>query len=249
MERQEERPKMFNLTNMTIGFALAAMTASLSCAVLKPGLVGQDALRNSAAEMKVGGRSSMTSKQSVVYGPFHTDTFSTGSAKVNHDRPKLGPMDDDISTYTTATKGFHFTQYDSAGDAIGVQCLDTIKAKITQYSNLTPDEVSNCHYEIHLSKNDSEKVFLMYTKGKPLAIPFGKDTVKMTEEYKSDAKEKMVFQGVLFARSGETIAAVSLMNEGSVWIKNDLDNERKLLIAAISTAMLVQPSLENIPPQ
>ncbi len=240
---------MPKLTKMTIGFMLAAMTAALSCAAFKPALVGQDALRNNAVEMKVSGRLNMKFKQSVVYGPFHTDTFSTGFAKVNHDKPERSPTSEDISTYTTATQGFHFTQYDSAGDTIGVRCLDTIKAKVTQYSNLTPDEVSNCHYEIHLSKNDGEKVFLMYTKGKPLAIPFGKDTVKMTDEYKSDVKEKMVFQGVLFAKSGETIAAVSLMSEGSVWIKNELDNESKLLIAAIATAMLVQPSLENISPQ
>jgi hypothetical protein len=236
---------MLKLTKRTLGPALAAMMAALSCAMLKPGLVGQDTLRNGAVEMKVSGRSGDTFKQSVVYGPFHTDTFSTGSAKVNHDRPKRSPMGDDISIYTNATQGFHFTQYDSAGDTIGVQCLDTIHAKTTQYGSLMPDEVSISHYEIHLSKNDSEKVFLMYIKGKPLAIPFGKDSVTMTAEYKYDTKEKMVFQGILFTKSRETVAAVSLMNEGVVWIKKDLDNECKLLIAAISTAMLVQPNLEN----
>jgi hypothetical protein len=234
---------------MITGFTRAAMAVALSCAVLKPGLVGQDALRNGAVEMKVSGRPGSTFKQSVVYGPFHTDTFNTGSAKVNHDKPKRSPQSDDISTYTTAIQGFHFTQYDSAGDTIGVQCLDTIKAKSTQYGNLTPDEVSNCHYEMHLSKNDSEKVVLMYTHGKAMAIPFGKDTVKMTDENKCDEKEKMLFQGVLFTKSGETIAAVSLMNQGLVWIKKDLNSECKLLIAAVSTAMLVQPSLENTPQQ
>lgn len=236
---------MLKLTTRIIGFVLAAMMAALSCAISMPGLVGQDALRNSAVEMKVSGRSSLKFRQSVVYGPFHTDTFSTGAVKVNHDRPRRSPMGDDISIYTNATQGFHFTQYDSAGDTIGVECFDTIHAKTTQYGSLVPDEVSNSHYEIHVSKNDSEKVFLMYVKGKPLTIPFGKDTIKMTDEDKYDAKEKMVFQGILFTKSGETIAAASLMNEGAVWIKKDLDSACKLLIAALSTAMLVQPNLEN----
>jgi len=71
----------------------------------------------------------------------------------------------------------------------------------------------------------------------------------MTDEYKYDAKEKMVFQGLLFAKSGETVAAVSLMNEGAIWIKKDLDNKCKLLIAAISTAMLLQPTLKNTSPR
>jgi hypothetical protein len=59
----------------------------------------------------------------------------------------------------------------------------------------------------------------------------------------------MAFQGLLFTKSGETVAAVSLMNEGMIWIKKDLDNECKLLIAAISTAILVRPDLENASPQ
>ena len=236
---------MSNLTSRTIGFTLAAMTAVLSCAMLKPGLVGQDALRNSAEEMKVNGRSGWTSKKPVVYGPFHTGTFSTGSIKVNNDRPRRGPVGDDLTRYTTANQDFHFTQYDSAGDSIDVQCIATRNAKATQYSNLLADVISSDRYEIHLSKNNSEKVFLSYVKGTPLAVSFGKDTITMTDEYKNDTKEKMVFQGLLFTKSRETVAAVSLMDEGLVWIKNDLDNECKLLIAAISTAMLVHPNLEN----
>jgi hypothetical protein len=224
---------------------LAAMTAALSCAMVRPGLVGQVALRNSAVEMKVSGRSGWSFTKSVVYGPFHTDTFNMGSAKVDNDRPRRGPVDNDMARYTTASQGFHFTQYDSAGDFLGVKCLDTVNTRTAQYSSLMADEVSIDRYEMQVSKNDGEKVFLTFTKGKPLAVFFGKDTVTVTDAYKSDLKEKTVFQGILFTKSGDTVAAVSLMDEGLVWIKNDLDNGCKLLIAAISTAMLVQPNLEN----
>jgi hypothetical protein len=241
----KERTKMSKLTIMIIGATLAAMTAALSCVVLRPGLVGQDTLRSSAVEMNVSGRSDWTFKKSVVYGLFHTDTFNIGSTKVNNDRPRGLPIGDDIARYTTANQGFHFTQYDSAGDSIGVQCFATRNAKTSQYSNLMADEISIDRYEMNLSINNGEKVFLTYIKGAPLAVPFGKDTVKMTDEYKYDTKEKMVFQGILFTKSKETVAAVSLMNEGVVWIKKDLDNECKLVIAAISTAMLVRPNLEN----
>jgi hypothetical protein len=240
---------MLKLTKKTVGPALAAMTVALSCAMLMPGLIGQEALRNSAVEMHVSGRSGWTFNKSVVYGPFHTAPFSTGSTKVNNDRPKGGFIGDDITRYTTANQGFHFTQYDSAGDSIDVQCLATRNAKTTQYSNLLSDEISSDRYEIHLAKNISEKVFLTYIKGTPLAVFFGKDSVTMTDEYKYDTKEKIVFQGLLFTKSRETVAAVNLINEGVVWIKKDLDNECKLLIAAISTAMLVQPNLENASPR
>jgi len=237
------------LTKVTIGPALVAMTVALSCAAVRPGLVGHDALRDSAVEMKVNGQSGWTFNKSVVYGLFHTNTFNVGSPKVNNDRPTRFSVGDDITRYTTANQSFHFTQYDSAGDSIDVQCLASLNAKTAQYSNLLADEISNNRYEMHLSKNISEKAFLTYKKGTPLAISFGKDSVTMTDEYKYDAKEKMVFQGLLFAKSGETVAAVSLMNEGVIWIKKDLDNECKLLIAAISTAMLLQPNLENASPR
>jgi hypothetical protein len=236
---------MSKLTIMTISLSLAAMTSALSCAGLRPGLVGQDALRNSAMEMKVSGRSGWAFNKSVVYGPFHTDTFNIGSITVNNDRPRHGFIGDDIARYTNASQGFHFSQYDSAGDSIGVQCLATRNAKTTQFSELMADETSIDRYEMNLSKNNGEKEFLTYIKGKPLAVSSGKDTVTMSEEYKSDPKNKMEFQGIIFTKSGETVAAASLMNEGLVWIKKDLDNENKLLIAAISTAMLVRPNLEN----
>ena len=50
---------------------------------------------------------------------------------------------------------------------------------------------------------------------------------------------------MLFTRKGETLAAASLQNKGTVWIKNDLNGSLKLLIAALSTAMLVKPNLES----
>lgn len=236
---------MPKLTTSIIALALAAMMAALSCATVRPGLVGQDALRSSAMEMKVSGRSGWTFKKSIVYGPFHTDTFNIGSAEVHNDGSSRLFYGDDLSRYTNASQSFHFTQYDSAGDSIGVQCFDTINVKTAQYSNLMADVTSSGRYEMHLSKTSGEKVFLTYIKGKPLAVSFGKDTMTMTVEYKSDPKGKMEFQGIIFTKSGETVAAASLMNEGLVWIKKDLDSECKLLIAAIATAMLVQPNLEN----
>jgi hypothetical protein len=240
---------MPELTLRTIVTSLAVMAAALSCAVLKPGLVGQDALRGGAEEMKVSGRSGWTFKKTVAFGPFHTGTFSTGSVKIEDGRPRPGFIVDDIERHASASQEFHFTQYDSAGDSINVQCIATRKVKTAQYSDLMSDDTTSDQYEMHVSKDTLDKVFLAYIKGKPLAVSFGKDTITMADDFKSDTKEKLVFRGLLFARSGEIVAAVSLISEGSVWIKNDLDSGCKLLIAAISTAMLVKPNLETISPR
>jgi len=123
-------------------------------------------------------RSGWTFNKSVVYGLFHTNTFNIGSPKVNNDRPNHSPVNDDITRYTTANQGFHFTQYDLAGDSIDVQCLASLNVKTAQYSNLLSDEISNIKYEMHLSKNISEKAFLTYKKERRWPFPSAKTALR-----------------------------------------------------------------------
>jgi hypothetical protein len=235
------------MAKLTMGIAalgLAAMASALSCTVLKPGLVGQNALRAGAEEMNVIRRPAGAFAITVAYGPFRTGAFNTGTAEIENERTPRGPVYDDLTRYSAASQGFGFTQYDSAGDSMAVHCLATRKVRAATYSNLLTDVVSLEHYEMRLTENGNTAAFL-YKKGSPLEICHGNDTVTMTEDYKTDAKEKTEFQGVLFAKSGETVAAANLMNEGMVWMKNGLDNGCRLLVAAVATAMLVRPDLES----
>ncbi|HUI91030.1 MAG TPA: hypothetical protein VLX68_02175 [Chitinivibrionales bacterium] len=232
------------LTTRTKVSLAAALAAVFSCAVFKPGLVGQDALSASASEMSVSGRSGETFKRTIVFGPFHTNTFSIGKPTISHNMPRSFIQSDDITRFTSATQGFHFTQFDSSGDSIAVECLDTRNAKTATFGSLMTYDTSSETYDIWLTKGSAREIFV-FTKGKPLAVTLGKDTVTMAYDYKQDAREKRAFWGVLFARPGETVTAVNLMDKGTVWMKKDLDKELKLLIAALSTAMLVKPDLEN----
>jgi hypothetical protein len=234
---------------MTIGAACGALAAALSCAALRPGLIGHDALRTGAVEMKVGGRIDGAFNKTVVFGPFHTGTFSTGSAKVNYDRPQQRlAFGYDIARYMNASQNFSFTQYDSSGDSMSVQCFAARATRSAQYGIISDDSSSD-RYELLISKTNDKKTVLIYKKGTPLTVSFDKDTVTMTDENKYDKQGKTAFEGILFTKSGETVAAVNLMNEGLVWIEKDLDDRCKLLIAAISTAMLVKPNLENLSPR
>ncbi len=51
--------------------------------------------------------------------------------------------------------------------------------------------------------------------------------------------------GYVFEQNDEPIGAVSLYNKGVVTIKKGLDEERQLVIAAVSTAMLVRQDLDE----
>jgi len=58
-----------------------------------------------------------------------------------------------------------------------------------------------------------------------------------------------IFQGDVygyeFVYNGQTIGAVSTINAGAVWIKNGISDDQKLLIAGMSTSLLVRDDLEE----
>ena len=51
--------------------------------------------------------------------------------------------------------------------------------------------------------------------------------------------------GFEFLMDGKPIAALSMFNDGKVWMKNTLSDEIKTVIAAISTSLLVRDNLED----
>lgn len=51
--------------------------------------------------------------------------------------------------------------------------------------------------------------------------------------------------GFEFIHNGQAIGAVSTMNNGQVWMKNDISPQLKLVISSISTSLLLRHSLQN----
>jgi hypothetical protein len=51
--------------------------------------------------------------------------------------------------------------------------------------------------------------------------------------------------GFEFSQNGQAIGAVSTINNGRVWIKNDIDEDIKLILSSISSSLLVRNSMEE----
>ncbi len=51
--------------------------------------------------------------------------------------------------------------------------------------------------------------------------------------------------GFEFIHNGQSIGAVSTLNNGQVWMKNDVSPQLKLAVSSISTSLLVRHSLQN----
>ena len=56
---------------------------------------------------------------------------------------------------------------------------------------------------------------------------------------------QMEFIGFEFFLNGQSIAAVSCLNDGRVWMKDDISAEIKLAVSSISTALLVKHNLTD----
>ena len=51
--------------------------------------------------------------------------------------------------------------------------------------------------------------------------------------------------GYQFFQNGEAIGAVSIINNGRVWMREDLDEEMKLVLASLSSGLMVRNNIEE----
>lgn len=237
---------MRNLVVKIFGIISVAVFSQVSCVALKPGLVGQGGFRENAVEMKVAGRYGWTINKIVKFGEFRTSRFSHGFTTYDNDGPDkdfFGLLKEDN---LNARQKFSFKQYDSSGNAIKVMVGAVLNTKTVHYTkNVSSEEVLINQYAIGLVF-DGKKYSMVYSEGLPSVVSMGDDSLEVINYNDFDKTAKLVFRGILFKQKGETIAALSLINSGTVWMRNDLDARHKLIIAAISTALLLQPDFKNV---
>jgi hypothetical protein len=53
------------------------------------------------------------------------------------------------------------------------------------------------------------------------------------------------FWGYEFIYNGQPVGAVEIVNNGNVWVKNNLPEDLKLVLASISSSLLLRTSLEE----
>ncbi len=51
--------------------------------------------------------------------------------------------------------------------------------------------------------------------------------------------------GFEFVQDGQTIGAVSLLGKGRVWLRQSLDEDTRLVVASVATALMVRQSLKS----
>jgi len=247
---------MQNLWKMVVIFPIVIFGLN-SCASLKSGLAGQNDLRENAIEMKVTGRKGWTFNKCLKFGRFYTSKFYSGSMKTDSEEPGNNGWHFNLfeESYSNTKQHFQFKQYDSLGNSAEVMCTAMRNAKTIHYTkSLSGEDVYVDDYKVDIYLNGLEYK-IVFSKDSIYSILIDGKLITIIHDYKYDLKEKQIFEGILFKQDNLVVAAVNTlsngiywsknMNEGLVWIRNNLENNCKLLIAAISTAILLKPNLEN----
>jgi hypothetical protein len=234
-------------TRVLFGLAGIVSTLLASCAVLTPGLIGHENFEANAPQMQVDGRFGWTNNKIVSFGPYYTSAFHTGHTLINDNAPEGWHFNLFEADYSNALQRFSFKQFDSAGTELEVLCLAQRSSKTIHYNKtLDAEQVLGENYRIVMYQDNREYSVNYSTDVDALStISFGPDTFTISNERSHDRNAQKIFSGIVIKESAEVVAAVDLTRKGIVWIRSDLDSMRKVRLAALATAILVRPKLEN----
>ncbi len=230
--------------------ALIFSTLIISCKT--PELVLDPTLRTRAMEVK--GRQGWQINQVIKYGDFHTDKVKRGWTH-SYEIPFF-------IRFSGASEKLSFTQFDSNLNSVNVACIGKLRSqeidilgdyfsiplKFEHYfagSAVIPESQKAYDFVIFNPSGDflREKASAGYVTDGSTRID-----IEAIRKLKGQPKwmEQLTIYGYEFYKDGKSIGAVSTMDKGSVWLVKDLSEELKLVLAAVSTGILLRRDIEDL---
>jgi len=213
-------------------------------------------LKENMSVFNVKGRQGIQVNQVITFGDFHTSKIKKGWIKTT-------TIKDANTSYKSGEQKFSFVQYAPTGLQAVVNCegkLSSLSIEVvrgffeigTDFKNVFSGsiETHTDSFPWHFYVNDPDNMPDKEgnTSG---AIIHGDETpILLNSVSKLEGKKlpKIMLSktnGFVFTRNGEPLAAVSVYNKGVVMLGNDLPEELRLVLASISTALLVRQDLSE----
>jgi len=204
-------------------------------------------------EMKVKGRQGWQINQVIRFGNYHTDKVQRGWRK-SYDIPF-------VIRFQGASQRLSFMQFGASGHTANVMCAHNFRSEEislledyffiplkyedyfagTIFSN---SFLVNWDFIIHNPEGDTFRetagVAIRQRDGDQIFIT-GIRNLKGQSKWIIDPSVK----GYEFSFRDKVIGAVSTINNGKVWIDEDLDSETQLILAALSSAILLRHNLHD----
>lgn len=208
------------------------------------------ALASSATAYPVQGRGGWLLDQRLHFGEFSAGPVSRGWTK-GYDYPF-------IIRFTGAREKLRFPVNDGMGNEAMVHCIGKLREQDLRIFrdyfdvNINTTDTFACTLEVNDSaaydfyaSNLNVQQNLGY---KPMqgSVQGGAGPVELRSVWQLSSGQRSLDTeplGVEFLRGGEVIGAVETVNEGRVWVRDDLDQESRLVIGAVAAALLLRSGL------
>ncbi|MBK9378329.1 MAG: hypothetical protein IPM86_08845 [Saprospiraceae bacterium] len=233
---------------LTIIFVFTSTLVISSCK--SPDLAVSGNAKENRSDLKATKKQHFRFNQVIRFGDYY-------SSKVKRSWPKHSS--EFALKFQKAEQKLSFTQYTPFGKTAAVMAINHLSNReikifkdLFSYSLLhqntfigtvipTNDESKNWNFVIHDPESGSPNDL------KCGMIKDNSDNIIMINRVKKlKGQSNWVLLdnfGFEFIMNGWTVCAVSTINNGRIWLKDDIEEDLKLVLASISTALLVRQSL------
>jgi hypothetical protein len=230
-------------------FALALI---LTAGCKAPQMQVHEDLKNNGQILPVKGRQGFQIGRELSFGEFTTDKVRQGWAK-GYDIPF-------ILRFQGVKEKLSFSQFGKPGQVAEVYCIGKFRSiemnGLKDYFTLSLKEKNHFAGTVILNGGRDTWEFLLYNPdGEFLRDARAGFIRKNGEVIDVNGVRKLentkhnfggTFLGYEFVQHGQVIGAVEIVNNGRVWLKNDLPDNLKLVLASLSSGALLRTNLQEL---
>lgn len=240
---------MVPLSRWAVPFLLCALFLA-GCST--PQMRVDPLLAAQASALPVSGREGWLVDQILSFGEYRSGPVSRGWTK-GYDYPF-------VIRFTGAREKLRFAVFDHSGNEAMVHCAGKLREQdlrlFRDYFDInigTTDTFIGTvalnggrQYDFHFENLNTQQS----TGYRPLegTVQGGIETIRLRAVWHLASGQRWLDTqpiGVEFLRAGRVIGAVETVNEGRVWISEDLGGEDRLLLASLAAALLLRSDLAD----
>lgn len=209
-------------------------------------------LKDSSMVLPVKGRQGLQLGQKLSFGEFNTSKIKRGWTQ-GYDFPFM-------VRFQGVKEKFSFQLFNDKHQAADVYCAGKFRsmeiAGIGDYFDIVIREKNHFAGTIISGAGKDIWDFLLYNPdGRPMDKTKAGFMQSGTEVVEINGIRRMAngksnwsveFWGYEFIHNGEVIGTVETINNGNVWLKNDLPESQRLLLAGMASALLLRSNLEEM---
>lgn len=208
-------------------------------------------LKNDSQQLQVTGRQGLQVGRHLTFGEYSTSKVKQGWVK-GYDIPffvRFQGMKEKLS----------FRQFGKPGQVADVYAVGKFRSTelpfLKDYFNIILNEKNHFAGTVILDEGKEVWEFLLFNPdGESLKESKAGFARKGTETIEVNGIKKLEngkpslsykFWGYEFIYNGQPVGAVEIVNNGNVWVKNNLSDDLKLVLASLSSSLLLRTSLEE----